>query len=34
MFGYRTPSNKNMNKHAERAHTEHEYQNTFVYPNI
>ena len=30
IFGYRTPSNKNVKKHVENAHTEEIFQNTFV----
>ena len=34
MIGYWTPSNKNMKKHVENAHTEEKFQNTFVVPNF
>ena len=34
MIGYRTPSNKNVKKHVENAHTEEKFQNTFVVPNF
>ena len=34
MIGYRTPSNKNVEKHVENDHTEEKFQNTFVVPNF
>ena len=34
MIDYRTPSNKNVEKHVENAHTEEKFQNTFVVPNF
>ena len=34
MFGYRTPSNKNIKKHVENTCTEENFQNTFDVPNI
>ena len=34
MIGYRTPSDKNAEKHVENAHTVEKFQNTFVVPNF